>query len=138
MSFREKSAWITLLSVLVCFGAYFGSIVTGQVSARGQDTLRLFLLCVHGLVLLQIVLHVIAVFTTPKDGRAMKDEREQVIQWRSHTLGYYVLVVALLTLVGPVHFGHPVPDLLNFVLLDVVIAVLTVCVAQVILFRRGA
>ena len=29
MSLREKSAWIALISVLVCFGAYFGLIVTG-------------------------------------------------------------------------------------------------------------
>ena len=29
MSFREKSAWITLVTVVVCFGVYFGSLVTG-------------------------------------------------------------------------------------------------------------
>ena len=138
MSFREKSAWITLLTVLVCFGAYFGSIVTGRVSGRGFDTLYLLLICVAGLVVLQVGLHLVAALTTPKDGRAPKDERETLIQWRSHTLGYYVLMVLVLALFVPVHLGHTAIDMANFALLDVVIATLAVAVAQIVMFRRGA
>ena len=138
MSFREKSAWITLLTVLVCFGAYFGSIVTGRVSGRGLDTLHLLLICVAGLVVLQVGLHLVAALTTPKDGRAPKDERETLIQWRSHTLGYYVLMVLVLALFVPVHLGHTAIDMANFALLDVVIATLAVAVAQIVMFRRGA
>lgn len=138
MSFREKSAWITLLTVLVCFGAYFGSIVTGRVSGRGFDTLHLLLACVAGLVVLQVGLNLVAVLTTPKDGRAPKDERETLIQWRSHTLGYYVLMVLVLALFVPVHMGHTAIDMANFALLDVVIATLAVALAQIVMFRRGA
>jgi hypothetical protein len=138
MSFREKSAWITLLTVLVCFGAYFGSIVTGRVSGRGFDTLHLLLACVAGLVVLQVGLNLVAVLTTPKDGRAPKDERETLIQWRSHTLGYYVLMVLVLALFVPVHLGHTAIDMANFALLDVVIATLAVALAQIVMFRRGA
>jgi hypothetical protein len=138
MSFREKSAWITLLTVLVCFGAYFGSIVTGRVSGRGFDTLHLLLTCVGGLVVLQVGLNVVAVLTTPKDGRAPKDERETLIQWRSHTLGYYVLMVLVVALFVPVHMGHTAIDMANFALLDVVIATLAVALAQIVMFRRGA
>jgi hypothetical protein len=138
MSFREKSAWITLLTVLVCFGAYFGSIVTGRVSGRGFDTLHLLLACVAGLVVLQVGLNLVAVLTTPKDGRARKDERETLIQWRSHTLGYYVLMVLVLALFVPVHMGHTAIDMANFALLDVVIATLAVALAQIVMFRRGA
>ena len=138
MSFREKSAWITLLTVLVCFGAYFGSIVTGRVSGRGFDTLHLLLACVAGLIILQVGLNLVAVLTTPKDGRAPKDERETLIQWRSHTLGYYVLMVLVLALFVPVHLGHTAIDMANFALLDVVIATLAVALAQIVMFRRGA
>jgi hypothetical protein len=138
MSFREKSAWITLVTVLVCFGAYYGSILTGQVSGRSLQTLRLLLMCVVGLVVLQVALTVVAARTTPKDGRAPADERERLIQWRSHTLGYYVLVVLVLALAIPAHIGHPAVDLLNFALLDVVIAALVVAGAQIVMFRRGA
>jgi hypothetical protein len=138
VSFREKSAWITLVSVLVCFGAYFGSILTGRVSGQGFDTLHLLIVCVIGLVVLQVALNRIAAMTTPKDGRAPKDEREVLIQWRSHTFGYYVLVVLVLALFIPVHMGHTAIDLANFALLDVVIATLAVAAAQIVMFRRGA
>ena len=137
MSFREKSAWITLVTVLVCFGIYFGSIALGLVSARGFDTLHLLLACVVGLVLLQVALTVVAAVTTPKDGRAPKDERETLIQLRSQSLGYSVLVMLVLALFVPGHLGHTVIDMMNFALLDVVLAVLTVAVAQIIMFRRG-
>jgi hypothetical protein len=138
MSFREKSAWITLVTVLVCFGAYFGAIATRLVSARGFDTLHLLLACVVGLVLLQVALTVIAAVTTPKDGRAPRDERETLIQLRSQSLGYSVLVLLVLALFIPGHMGHTVIDMMNFALLDVVLAVLTVAVAQIVMFRRGA
>jgi hypothetical protein len=138
MSFREKSAWITLVTVVVCFGAYFGAIVTGRISSHGLGSLHLLLICVVGLVVLQGVLGRIAALTTPRASRALRDEREALILWRSHSLGYYVLVVLVIGLFVPVHLGHDVIDLANFILLDVVIATLAVAVAQIVMFRRGA
>jgi hypothetical protein len=137
MSFREKSAWITLATVLICFGAYFGSIVLGAVSPRGFDTLHLLLICVALLVVLQCALHAIAAATAPADARAPRDEREQLIQHRSHTVGYYVLMISVLALAVPGHMGHGAIDLMNFALLDVVIAALAVSVSQIVMFRRG-
>jgi len=138
MSFREKSAWITVVTVLLCFGAYFGAIAAGWVHARGLGALYLLAHSVIALVVLQLVLILIAIRTTPRDGRARHDEREAAILARSHTIGYYVLLISVVLLFVPVHFGHPPADLLNFVLLDVVISVLTVAVAQIVMFRRGA
>jgi hypothetical protein len=140
MSFREKSAWITLVTVLICFGIYFAELVGDRVNDHHLGALRslhLLLLSVTGLVILQVVLTLIAAWTTPKDSRAPADEREKLIQWRSHTLGYYVLMVLALTLFVPIHFGHSALDMANFALLDVVIATLTVAVAQIVMFRRG-
>ena len=136
MSFREKSAWITFLTVLICFGGYFGAIVTGAVPARTFEAVHLFVLCVIALIVLQIVLTIAATLTTPKAERTARDEREALIQARSHTIGYYVLTVLVLGLGLPGHFGHPTSDLLNFALLDVVIATLTVSIAQIVMFRR--
>lgn len=137
MSFREKSAWITLVSVLLCFGIYFGSIATHQVTGRGWGSLHLLTRCVGAFVVLQILLHLAAIWTTSKDGRSPKDEREHAIQARSHTIGYYLLLVLVLGLGIPFHLGHPGADLINFALLDVVVAGLVVAVAQIVMFRRG-
>ncbi|MET0272800.1 MAG: hypothetical protein ABW360_07395 [Phenylobacterium sp.] len=138
MSFREKSAWITLVTVLICFGAYFGAVLTGRVSGRGFEAVHLLLACTAALVALQVVLHLIARATTPADGRAPRDEREALIQARSHTLGYQLLMVLVVALAIPMHLGHPAPDLMNFALMDVVVAALAVAVAQIVMFRRGA
>jgi len=94
-------------------------------------------LCAGAFLALQIGLNAAAALTTPKDGRTPRDEREQLIQARSLSLGYYVLASLVVALGVPFHLGHPAPDLLNFALLDVVVAGLVVAVAQIVMFRRG-
>ena len=137
MSFREKSAWITLVTVLLCFGAYFGAIVTGRVSGEGFAGMHLLLACVAVLVVLQIALNSIAAATTPRDGRALADERETLIQYRARSLGFYVLMGFSLTLFLPVHFGHSAIQIANFALLGVVLTTLAVAGAEIVMFRRG-
>lgn len=138
MSLREKSAWITLFSVLLCFGAYFGIMFLGGLGGGLTPNPWLLLECVGAFVVLQIGLNLVALWTTPKDGRSPKDERERMIQARSHTIGYYVLVVLVLLLGVPLHLGHvAAPRLMFFALLDVVLAGLVVSLAQIVMFRRG-
>ena len=137
MSFREKSAWIALVSVLLCFGVYFGAIAIHRISGRGLDSLQLLSRCVGAFVVLQIGLKLAALWATPRDGRSPRDERERLIQARSHTIGYYLLLGLVMALGIPFHIGRPAADLVNFALLDVVIAGLVVAAAQIVMFRRG-
>ncbi|MBI1340047.1 hypothetical protein GC169_07550 [bacterium] len=137
MSFREKSAWITVISVFGCFGAYFGAIALGYINGRGADSLRLLTICAVALVLVQGALHLVAVRTSGSADRAHRDEREEKIIARSHTVGFYTLMVLVLLLGVPGHLGHSTPAMLNFVLLDVVLATLVVALTQIVLFRRG-
>ena len=141
MSFREKSAWITLVSVLGCFGAYFVELFGGLASQEhhfgGLRSVHLLLLAVLALVLLQVTLTAIAAWTTPKAGRGPADERERLIQLRSQSLGYHVLLVLAVGLFAPAFFGHRGIEMANFALLAVVASVLTVAVAQIVMFRRG-
>ena len=142
MSFREKSAWITLVTVLACFGAYFAELFGGLSGHNhhfgGLQSLHLLLLSVLALAILQIALTLVAALTTPKDGRGPADERERMIQLRSQSLGYHVLMVLAVGLFAPAFFGHRGVEMANFALLAVVIAALTVSVAQIVMFRRGA
>ncbi|HEY3949938.1 hypothetical protein [Phenylobacterium sp.] len=137
MSFREKSAWITLISVLLCFGAYFGAIVTGHITGRGLSSMLLLVVCGVALVVLQAALHILAAITSPADARAPRDERELLIQGRAHSLGYYVLTGLVLSLFIPVHLGHSAIDIANFALLSLVLTTLAVAGAQIVMFRRG-
>jgi hypothetical protein len=141
MSFREKSAWITLVSVLVCFGAYFFEVFAHFGTDRhfgGAGSLHLLLLSVLALAAVHITLTVVAALTTPKDGHGLTDERERMIQWRAQSLGYNVLMLLAISLFGPGFFGHRGIEMANFALLGVVISALTVSVAQIVMFRRGA
>lgn len=138
MSFREKSAWITLISVVLCCGVYYGAVFSGAVPRHSMVMLHLALVCIVTLIVLQVGLTVLAAVTTPKDGRGPRDEREKMIQARSHTLGYYVLMVCTGALVIPTHLrGVNMVDITNFAFLGIVISTIIVSLSQIIMFRRG-
>lgn len=140
MPFREKSAWITLISVLLTFGSYYGALALGLFPAMSFASFHLGMLSIIALVLLQVVLTLIARAQNPKDASIPRDEREQMIEARSHTVGYYVMMVGMILVVGATH----VPALHGFmttVYLGVgvlVVAAIAVAVSQIVMFRRGA
>jgi len=135
MSFREKSAWITLVSVLLCTLA----LVVGWVGRSDMPTLHYSLLSVVGLVLIQAVLHVVAIFSNLREARAPRDERELMIANRARSLGYYVLLVWMVGIVIAAHipnFRHY--EVLLMSLLGIVVSSAIVAFMQIIQFRRGA
>jgi uncharacterized membrane protein len=140
MSFREKSAWITLVSVLVTFGSYYGALGLGLIQPFSMSAFHFGLLSIIALVVLQVALHIIAALLNPADARTPRDEREKLIQARSHTFGYYIMMVGMVLVVLATH----IPALHGFmttVYLGVgimVIASLAVAIAQIVMFRRGA
>ena len=138
MSFREKLAWITLVTVLLCFGAYYGAIFGGLIRHYSPAALHLAIASLILLILLQAGLTTLAAVTTPKDGRGPRDEREKMIQARSHTIGYYTLMIATAALIIPTHtHGTDMVDIVNFAMLGIVISAVVVAVAQIVMFRRG-
>ncbi len=138
MSFREKSAWITLVSVLLCFGVYYGAVFSGVIPRHSMMMLHLGLACILALIVLQVGLTILAALTTPKDGMGPRDEREKMIQARSHTIGYYTLMVATALLFIPTHTrGVTMVDIVNFAFLGIVVSAIVVAVAQIFMFRRG-
>jgi len=149
MSFRERTAWITLITIVVCFGAYYGAIFTGLVPTNSWRSFHLGLLCIISLVVLQLGLNLIAVLLNPKDARTPRDERERMIHARSHTIGYYVLMFGMAVVLVSTHiprgdmnddmaFVGVIIDTVNYGVLAMVIAALSVAVAQIIMFRRGS
>ncbi len=138
MSLREKSAWITFVSVVLCFGTYFGAAFIHAFHGDDRANGLLFVTCVGAFVVLQVGLNLLAQWTTPKDERSPRDERERTIQARSHTIGYYVLVVLVLMLGIPLHLSHVAAhQLMSLALLGVVLTGLVVSAAQIVMFRRG-
>ena len=138
MSVREKLAWITLATVLVCSGVYYGAIFGGLVKHYSPAALHLALAALVTLILFQAGLTTLAAITTPKDGRGPRDEREKLIQARSHTIGYYTLMIATAALIIPTHTpGTDMVDIVNFAILGIAVSAVAVAVAQIVMFRRG-
>jgi uncharacterized membrane protein len=139
MSFREKSAWITLVSVLLCFGIYFGALATGRIERFSMSAFHFGLVSIIALIVLQFVLHVVTAMLSVSDARAPLDERERLIELRSRSIGYYVLMAWMGGIIIAVHSSAVRKlDVVFIAWLGVVVAVLAVSVAQIVQYRRGS
>lgn len=137
MSFREKTAWVCLITMTVVYGWYFCSVLP-PLLAGGAPTLHLTTPIVV-LALLQIVPIAVIAAAAPRDARAPQDERDRLIELKGSRAGYAVLVSgALLACVAAMHFGTGGALLANGIFLAIVAAQLAKYLTQVIHYRRGA
>lgn len=138
MSFREKSAWIQFLTLAIIAGGYYLAIYLDWIPSSGAEHFRILSRCIGAFIVIQIVLHIIAALQNLDDARSPRDERETAISHRSHTYGYYVLILCVF---GLFHIGHAhvgVSALLHWAFFSVIAANLTITLTQIILFRRNA
>ena len=140
MSFREKSAWISFVCLLLLT---VGVVIAGlhhPHDGQGHDvinSLHLALAIFVGFLVLQVVLHLVVRAQAPTDARTPKDERERFIELRAARIGFYSLVVGELTAMALFHaHGHP-GTLMWTILLAILIAWLIKLGSQIVLYRRG-
>ncbi|HVS23667.1 MAG TPA: hypothetical protein VMU03_08085 [Gammaproteobacteria bacterium] len=134
MSFREKSAWISFVLLLLLTVTFF---ITQHVRHDLIDPAHLFMAIMLGFVLLQVVLHLIVVALSPKDARTPKDERERLIELRAARIGFYALVVGELIAMALFHAHGRVGTLMFSVLFAIFIAWLIKLGSEIVLYRRG-
>lgn len=138
MSFREKSAWISFVLILVFFGAYFtrvAGVVFAGHSARGL--IALFVASVGGLVGLEVLLHIALTVQSPREARTPKDERERLIELRATRIAFPVLLVGALAALGTLHLPASKWEMGQAVLFAIVLAELVKFGAQVVYYRRS-
>ena len=137
MSFREKSAWISVLSMLGIYGFYFWSVIHAGPKAGGFHFGGL-LQTIIALVVLQIVLTVAVAIFTPKEAKAPRDERDKLIELRAMRVAYSGLAtaVALACFFGA--FNPPIVFNANSLLFILVTAEILRSACQIVQYRRGA
>jgi hypothetical protein len=137
MSFREKSAWISVLSISGIYGFYFWSVIHAGPKAGGFHFGGL-LLTVVALVVLEVVLHIAAAIFNPKEAQAPRDERDKLIELRSMRVAYAGLAtsVAMACFFGA--FTPPIIFNTSSLLFILVTAEILRYACQVIQYRRGA
>jgi fatty acid desaturase len=137
MSFREKSAWISMLSMSGIYGFYFWSVIHAGPQP-GRFRFGGLLTTIIALVILQVVLTVAVAIFKPNEAKAPRDERDKLIELRAMRVAYAGLAtsVALACFFGA--FDPPIVFNTNSLLFILVTAEIMRSACQIIQYRRGA
>jgi hypothetical protein len=135
MSFREKTAWISIVAMVAIYGAYFWALKTGHHTGLALGGL---LETVIALVVTQVVLITAAAIFAPRDALAPRDERERMIDLKATKQAYAALATALTLAVFFGAFTPPIVFDANALLFVLVWCEIMRNAFQVVQYRRGA
>lgn len=135
MSFREKSAWISIVSISGIYSFYLWSVV--HAGQRGLP-FGWLLMTIVAFAIVQTVLMAGIAILAPKEANTPRDEREKLIELRATRFAYAALAgsVACACFFGG--FNPPVIFNSNTLLFILVMAEILRSGCQIVQFRRGA
>jgi hypothetical protein len=132
MTFREKSAWITLIAIVLVFGGYWTILLTQRLPTTQAVELLAGLIVVK--VVIIIIAHIaIAIWASPEP----RDERDRLIELRSPRNAYYVLISGLVLMMGVALVGAPMLVVVNGLLAALVLAEVVRFASLIVSYRRG-
>src|SRR5438128_8560999 len=102
MSFREKSAWISLVAFAVGFLVYFRNVIRVIVGEHPTDPVPELVL-LGAMILVTIVLQLTMALRSPNEARTPKDERERLIDLKATRPAFFVLLLSAFFAIGTVH-----------------------------------
>lgn len=121
MSFRYKSALLSLVSLALIYGWYFAaSIVDQRAGLHGDEPTRL-VGTVVAMVIVQIV-GTILIALTSGDRWGSMDERERGFDRRATNAGYYVAIVGALMAAATLFIGAHPHEMADAILFAIVVA----------------
>jgi len=135
--FREKTAWISLVSMAGIYGAYFWSVVHSRRHGEGVQFGGL-LGTVIALVVVQVVLTIVVAAFAPKDAQAPQDEREKLIALRATRVAYAGLATGIAFACFFGAFKPPIVFNANSLLFILVVCEIMRSGCQIIQYRREA
>lgn len=139
MSFREKTAWISFVSMLLVFGIYFtavGLAMAGRLEY--SQAFSWFIQLVFAFVALRVVLRLIVAKRAPLDAKVPADEREKLIGLKADRVSGYILAAGVFVAIFTLHLGAGRRELAHAVLLAFAISQLAKHAAVIALHRRDA
>jgi hypothetical protein len=140
MSFREKSAWVSAVGLVVVYGAYFWIVWSAALNGEAE-TLHYGGLLIQSIVLLiafQVVPLIAIAVWKPKDAQAAIDEREYLIDLKATNIAFYVAATGALVMCVRAQMEQPAFYVTNGLFFTVVLAQLVKSVSQIVLYRREA
>ncbi|MFT6268054.1 MAG: hypothetical protein ACJAVV_000859 [Alphaproteobacteria bacterium] len=103
MSFKEKSAWISLLSTVSIFGYYFYNIfmLIGEPPEMAKEAAKdLLIQAVFLSIVVEATFHTVLASINRKGAEIEGDERDKSYEYKANSLGYTVLVVGVVITLG--------------------------------------
>lgn len=137
MSFREKSAWISIGLNALVYGVYFAAVLSTPASERAdpRNFVGILFGCVVALVVLAAVMHVAAAVAAPRDARATSDERERFVRLKAANVGFSVLTTATVATLGALLLGSSTFVIANALLSALVLSEIAKAAAEIAYFR---
>jgi len=137
MSFREKTAWISLISMSAIYAIYFWSAIH---SGPHFGTLHLggLLETVIALVIVQVALTIVVSIFSPKEAKAPRDEREKLIDLKATRTAYAGLATGIAFACFFGGFNPPIVFNANALLFILVVSEILRSACQIIQYRRSA
>jgi hypothetical protein len=137
MSFREKSAWISLISISFVSLLYLPHIPWTLTPGASRAGFHGLIYCVLALVVIEVVAHLTIALRAPRDGGIRPDERDQMIALKALRIGAYVYALGSMLAVVTIHLGANQFALGYLVVLALAIAEIVNYSARVVYYRRG-
>jgi hypothetical protein len=141
MSFREKSAWITLITLLLIsllWSLHFPWQRPFTLAPEANPVVfHALVLCTISFVVIVVIAHVVVAILAPREASARADEREQLIGLKATRVGAYVYATLSMSSVFLIHLGANEIGLAYFLVASLAIAEAVSCVARIVYHRRG-
>ena len=142
MSFREKSAWVTLITLIVLSLA-FALHLPRPWTLRPEPSGFMFhvlLIAIGTFIAIEVIAHIAIAVWSPRDANSPKDEREILIELKSTRVAAFVY--AFLSL-GSVSFGLHIASanaigIAYLILISFVAAEIINYAMRVFYYRRGS
>jgi len=139
MSFREKSAWITLITLVVLTLFYIIHLPPAWLlDPPGGLMFHVLAIGVGAFVVIEIVAHVIVAIRSPRDAKAPRDERERLIALKATSIAAYVYAfLSLGSVFVVIHLGANETGVFYCVFLSFILAEIVNYAARIVYYRRG-
>ena len=141
MSFREKRAWIELISILAVYGIYVVLYGRTWFSAnQGGVAVATIGAVVATTILLTVAMTVLTTITAasaPKEARDPYDERDRMIDLSASTVGFYALQTGAFIVLVDILLHASLALIANSVLLTMATGQAARAAWQVVCYRRG-
>ena len=139
MAFREKSAWITVVTLTLLSG-FLITHAPGVWALRpepGGCMIHVLHVGVIAFVAIEMIAHTLIAIRSPKEALAPKDERERLIALKATRIAACICLVLTILSMSTVHTGANETGLVYLVLYSFIISQIVKYAARIVYYRRG-